>query len=67
MKRGRKKLKTRKNVIIIFMLQLTSIPYLNYDKRKRKKNYGNVPNDFVNEANSVQMSVRIYSHEGNLE
>ena len=39
------------------MLQLTSIPYLNYDKRK--KNYGNVPNDFVNEANSVQMSVRI--------
>lgn len=36
-------------------------------KEREKKNYGNVPNDFVNEANSVQMSVRIYSHEGNLE
>lgn len=34
--------KTRKNVIKIFMLQLTST-YLNYD---RKKCYANVPNDF---------------------
>lgn len=37
--------KTRKNVIIIFMLQLTSM-YLNYDM---KKCYANVPNDFKEE------------------
>lgn len=64
-RRSRKKLKTRKNVIIIFMLQLTSIPYLNYDKKNTRIM---VMSQMTLWMKLIQFRwVCVYSHEGNLD